>query len=125
MKALQAVLAVASLSLLVSGCAAGTARPNSSATNLPPPPTAFNPRGLEAVLNKRDDELVALFGAPRLDVIEGQARKMQFANESCALDIFLYPPQNNARADRRSNYVEARDRSGNVVDSASCIAALR
>ena len=35
--------------------------------------------------------LVRYFGQPRLDVAEGDMRKLQFAGEACVLDVFLYP----------------------------------
>lgn len=111
--------------LMLGGCAANGAAPSANAPVLAPPPGSFDARGLEAILNKRDDQLVALFGVPRLDVIEGQARKLQFANDRCALDIFLYPPEGRNGGERRSNYAEARDRQGNAVDTRSCVAALR
>lgn len=113
---------------MTSGCAATStgAGASSTASTLPPPPsTAFDTRGLENILNKRDDELVALFGVPRLDIIEGQARKLQFTNERCVLDIYLYPPQNNAGTERLSNYAEARDRDGNAADPRACMNDLR
>ena len=123
---IKPVLALAILAAMASGCTATSAGPTSTASSLPPPSSAsFDTRGLETILNKRDDELVALFGVPRLDIIEGQARKLQFANDRCALDIYLYPPQNNAGAERRSNYAEARDRDGNNADPRACITLLR
>lgn len=127
---MRPVLALAMLSIMASGCTATNAEagPRNTASTLPPPPPSsgtFDTRGLETILNKRDDELVALFGVPRLDIIEGQARKLQFTNERCALDIYLYPPQNNAGSERRSNYAEARDRDGNAADPRACINDLR
>jgi len=124
----QTLLPAVGLSLLISACTAGAASSAGvgNAGRLPTPAQAgFDPRGLEAVLNKRDDQLVALFGVPRLDVIEDRARKLQFANNSCVLDVFLYPSGRDNAQDRRSNYVEARDRQGNDVEVKSCIAALR
>lgn len=124
---LSPALLAAALSLLASGCAATPAPPARTSTALPPPVAAklaVTP-GSEAVLGKRDDELVALLGVPRLDVIEGQARKLQFTNDRCVLDVFLFPPKQGRSGDRLSTYVEARDRQGNTADTKSCIAALR
>ncbi|MEM1132434.1 MAG: hypothetical protein AAGH53_05825 [Pseudomonadota bacterium] len=108
----------------LAGCAAAPAASVSSTgapTNVAPPP--LDTRGLKAVLNRSDDELVALFGAPRLDVVEGAARKLQFSGKNCVLDVYLYPPENGG--ERKSTYVDARDRQGGAADRASCANALR
>jgi hypothetical protein len=72
---------------------------------------------------QRADELERQFGPARLDVLEGDARKLQFSAAACVLDVYLYPrPGREAQA----TYVEARRASdGQEVDRAACIAALR
>ncbi|WOE75320.1 hypothetical protein [Alterisphingorhabdus coralli] len=108
------------LALTLAGCAAApVAAPVSTAPTTRP----MNPRGLSAILNRSDDQLVAMFGPPRLDVIEGAARKLQFTGESCVLDIYLYPPENGG--ERKSTYADARNLQGAAVDRAGCVRALR
>jgi hypothetical protein len=69
------------------------------------------------------ERLERLFGKPRLDVNEGDARKLQFSNGQCVLDAYLYPQgDNNAQV---VTYVDARRDDGMAVDRASCVAALR
>jgi hypothetical protein len=62
-------------------------------------------------------------GPPRLDVHEGDMRKLQFAGPPCVLDVFLYPLRPGAEPVATS--VDARRESdGRDVDSAACVAAL-
>ena len=80
--------------------------------------------GLEGVIGATPGDLVREFGPARLDVWEGDARKLQFTGQPCVLDIYLYPlaPGREPQA----TYVEARRASdGQEVDRAACIAALR
>lgn len=80
--------------------------------------------GLENVIGKNETALANMFGAPRLTVKEGDARKLQFTGEACVLDIYLYPLQ--PRAEPSATHVDARRASdGQDVDRAACVAALR
>ncbi|HEX5644258.1 MAG TPA: hypothetical protein VFX62_01950 [Erythrobacter sp.] len=96
----------------------------------PAPPTAsfiapqvMRVPGLENVIGVSAAQLERRFGKPRLDVIEGDARKLQFSGEPCVLDVFLYPLQPGAAP--VATHVEARRASdGREVDRASCARAL-
>lgn len=91
-----------------------------------PPPAAriLTLPGLEGVIGAGANELIRQFGNPRLDVSEGDARKLQYAGGACVLDIFLYPAQPGREP--LATYVEARRASdGQEVDRAACVAALR
>ncbi len=80
--------------------------------------------GLEGIIGATTGELVRQFGAARLDVWEGDARKLQFSGTACVLDIFLYPSA--VGREPQATYVDARRASdGKDVDRAPCIAALR
>lgn len=80
--------------------------------------------GLEGVIGADASALIDQFGKPRLDVHEGDARKLQFSGAPCVLDIYLYPPDKGGEP--RATYVDARRSSdGRDVDRAACIAALR
>jgi hypothetical protein len=98
----------------------------------PPAPSAAGARvpqiqrlpGLEEVIEHDAASLVRRFGDPRLDVREGDMRKLQFAGGPCVLDVFLYPLR--AGAEPVATYVEARRTSdGQEVDRAACVASLR
>jgi hypothetical protein len=80
--------------------------------------------GLEDVIEHDAASLVRRFGEARLDVREGDGRKLQFAGEPCVLDVFLYPLREGQEP--VATYVEARRASdGQEVDRAACVAALR
>jgi len=90
----------------------------------PPPARIYSAPGLEGVIGMTGAELARQFGPPRLDIIEGDARKLQFAGGPCVLDVYLYPPK--AGGDPRSTYVEARRATdAQEVDRAACVVALR
>lgn len=88
------------------------------------PPHALAAPGLEGVIGSNQAELARQFGAARLEVWEGDARKLQFVGTACVLDVFLYPSA--AGREPQASYVDARRASdGKDVDRAACIAALR
>ena len=64
-----------------------------------------------------------MFGTPRLDVREFDARKLQFVGNACVLDVFLYPE--GAGGAQIATYVDARRKDGQSVDRAACVDALR
>ena len=133
--------------LLLSSLAACTAVPTPGQPDTPPPPrpqvTGVPPTrpvtppsagfrapeihrapGLESVIEHDAASLARTFGQPRLDVREGDMRKLQFAGQSCVLDVFLYPLRPGAEP--VATYTEARRASdGQEVDRAACVAALR
>lgn len=90
----------------------------------PPPPRVQVAPGLEGVIGANRESLIGQFGQPRLDVWEGDARKLQFTGTPCVLDVYLYPPAQNREPE--ATFVDARRASdGQDVDRAACIAALR
>jgi hypothetical protein len=90
---------------------------------LPPPLVQALP-GLEAVIGSTAADLNRQFGAARLDVREGDARKLQYMGTACVLDVYLYPAV--AGKEPQATYVDARRPSdGKDVDRVACIASLR
>ena len=90
---------------------------------LAPPPVQALP-GVAGVIGATGAELTRQFGTPRLDVLEGDARKLQYSGSACVLDIYLYPPKK--RGDPQATHVDARRGSdGQDVDRAACVEALR
>ena len=80
--------------------------------------------GLEGVIGQSGDALVRAFGAPRLDVKEGDTRKLQFSGAPCVLDVYLYPLSPGGAP--TATHVEARRASdGQQVDRAACAKALK
>lgn len=87
------------------------------------PPEVLRAPGLESVIRRDAPSLIRQFGEPRLDVHEGDARKLQFAGRACVLDVFLYPLREGGEP--VATWVEARRASdGQEVDRASCAEAL-
>ncbi|QFT76428.1 hypothetical protein FIU90_02615 [Erythrobacter sp. THAF29] len=79
--------------------------------------------GLDGVLGQRATALLSRFGAARIDLKEGDARKLQFAGEKCVLDVFLYPLE--AGAEPVATHVEARERQGGGATSKTrCLAEI-
>ena len=79
--------------------------------------------GLEGVIGATSADLVRQFGTARLDVWEGDARKLQFSGTACVLDIYLYPAARDLEP--QATYLDARRSDGRDVDRAACVAALR
>jgi hypothetical protein len=79
-------------------------------------------RGVEGVIDATAGQLVQKFGQPRIDLAEGDARKLQFAGQACLLDVYLYTLEGGG--EQRATWVDARNSAGESVDPAACIAAL-
>lgn len=122
---------IAVLALLLGGCASGSsgggkpapARPFATSTsrgNVVVVPQVMAAKGLEGVIGLPADALTRRFGEPRIDLIEGDARKLQFAGSACVVDIYLYPVA--ATAEPTATHVEARLRQGGAAaDPGACI----
>lgn len=83
-------------------------------------PEVMAPAGLGGVIGSSADALTRRFGPPRIDLAEGDARKLQFAGSACVLDIYLYPV--SAAAAPTATHVEARLRQGGApADPGACI----
>lgn len=138
---------VAALIIALAGCVSGpttppqtqprpVARPGQPApsptghVDIPAPsstgfiaPQVMRLPGLENVIGRDAAQLQHQFGRARLDIAEGDARKLQFSGEACVLDIWLYPLRPGAPP--VATHVEARRASdGRDVDRARCVDAL-
>ena len=116
----------AMLAGLLAACAGGGAPAPASRTAAGPRstvvvvPQVMAPAGLGGVIGSRADALTRRFGEPRIDLAEGDARKLQFAGSSCVLDVFLYPVA--AGTEPTATHVAARLRQGGTaVDAGACI----
>lgn len=123
----SAALSLAALALLLGGCAgsskpaparpAASAQPRSTVVRVP---DVMAPKGLEGVIGASAEALLKRLGTPRIDLVEGDARKLQFAGAECVLDIFIYPV--SAVAQPTATHVEARLRQGGApADPGACI----
>ena len=107
------------LAVLLAGCVSPAAEAPPPAA--PPPPTYSNV-GLESVIGSTARALVAQFGRPDLELIEGNARKLQFLGPACVLDAYLYPPRGGGEP--VVTHIDARLPDGRDMDRSSCVAAL-
>ena len=134
--------ALASVTAMLGGCAAV---PRTAPPGAPPPrpvlqvppqdpaapitggfraPAIQNLAGLDWLYRRDIRSLAGVLGNPRLDVVEGDTRKLQFAGEPCVLDVYLYPLAPNGEP--VATHVEARRASdGEEVDRRACAEALR
>jgi len=130
LRSLIALLAVSALSAC-GGNVASTPAPAPQKVPVrvpvrrPPPPAAVQSiPGLEGVIGATAADLTRQFGQPRLEVFEGDARKLQFSGSACVLDIYLYPAAQGREP--QASFVEARRASdGQEVDRVACVGALR
>jgi hypothetical protein len=130
--ALPVLLALSACGEDATPVASVSTRPQNHAPTHSPPPRRLPPPsarvlalpGLEGVIGVHADDLSRLFGPPRLDIQEGDARKLQFVGTSCVLDVYLYPPK--AGGAPQSTYIDARRAAdAREVDRAACVTALR
>ena len=83
-------------------------------------PEVMAPKGLGGVIGSPAAALTSRFGKPRIDLVEGDAEKLQFAGKTCVLDIYLYPVR--AGAQPTATHVDARIRQGGApTDPGACI----
>ncbi len=116
---------IASLALLLGGCA-GSAIPRPAPSPGGPPATTIPaPRPVQnnSLIGHPANAALGLFGKPRLDVTEGGGRKLQFGGSACILDIYYYAPRQGA--DPLATHVDARTPDGRDANIPSCIDALR
>jgi hypothetical protein len=91
-----------------------------------PAPVVFNPvaRPPSGVLiGLTASELGQRFGQPTFQVREGSGTKLQWSENGCVLDAYLYPPETGRGADRVV-HVDARNASGVDMNIDSCLALL-
>ena len=117
--------AIAALALPLAACA-GPAIPR--ATPPPPaaaapPPAVIRPVQHNSLIGGGVDAIGRMFGKPRLDVVEGPARKLQYAGSACIIDIYFYSTR--AGAEPVATHVDARTPDGRNADVDSCAATLR
>ena len=107
--------------LFVAACAP---RPAATPTPQPVAPVSTSPAQHDhrTVNGMTAGELIQHFGRPRLQIIEGDGTKLQFAGPNCLLDVYLYPSSGGGAP--RATLVEARNSQGNDVSAQSCAAAI-
>ena len=90
----------------------------------PPPATAAQvarPSGV--LIGLTASELGSRFGQPTFQVREGVGTKLQWSENGCVLDAYLYPPESGRGADRVT-HVDSRSPSGADLDLNTCLGLL-
>ena len=118
--------------MLIAGCTSG---PSSGAAPTVGAPAAtpeiadvrtrLIPRdpGMAGIIGEPAASLTQRFGMARIDLAEGDARKLQYVSGTCVLDIYLYPLA--ANADPVATHVETRARdNGSATDREQFIAEV-
>ena len=86
-------------------------------------PQVLEGPGLNGIIRQDARTVSQRFGVPRLDVVEGDMRKLQFTGTACVLDVFFYPLSQGSEP--VATWIEARRASdGAAVDRLACIQAL-
>nr|WP_298931862.1 hypothetical protein [uncultured Erythrobacter sp.] len=126
-------LAIITMAAAVSACSAGSgatyAPSSASARPAPPradtfkPPSIDRAAGVDGIIGTGAPSLLRRLGNARIDLTEGDSRKLQFAGASCVLDIYLYPLQ--AGAEPVATHIEARLRQGGAAaDKSQCLSEV-
>lgn len=128
------------IALGLAGCSGGTYVRSAPAAQAPTQPAQTGPAqtgpmtpfrspqvmrgaGIDSVIGVGAGDLTDRFGEARIDLSEGDARKLQFTSDACVLDIFLYPLEANAAP--VATHIEVRARNGGgEADRANCIAEV-
>lgn len=69
-------------------------------------------------------EVIQLLGKPRLQIVEGDGTKLQFAGPNCVLDVYFYPPAGGSGAARATHF-EARNFQGGQYSAQSCVVSIQ
>lgn len=112
------------LILMLAACGGESAQPV-AAISQPEARLPHRARGgaFGGVIGADADALIRQFGPPRLDIHDGDARKLQWSGTACILDAYLYPGAHGEHA--TATFIDARRGDGRDVDREACIAALR
>lgn len=111
------LLIVIIAALLIAACA----RAPRAVEPGPAPVTPDRPSGV--LIGLTASELGQRFGQPSFQVREGPGTKLQWSENGCVLDAFLYPPE-SGRGVERVLHADARAPSGAGMAIETCLALL-
>lgn len=106
-----------SAALLIAGCA----RAPRAVEPSPGPVGPSQPSGV--LIGLTASELGARFGRPGFQVREGVGTKLQWSENGCVLDAYLYPPP-SGQGVARVAHVDSRAPSGTDMAVDACLALL-
>jgi len=108
--------------LFVAACAPRPAVMPAPVATAPGPSSVSQPEH-RSINGMTAHELVQLYGRPKLQIVEGEGTKLQFAGANCVLDVYLYPPPSGGAP--RATLIEARNGQGNDVSAQACAASIQ
>lgn len=108
------ILLPAAIVLFLAACA----RAPQPAVPTPSVPALARPSGV--LIGLTASELGARFGQPRFQVREGPGVKLQWSENGCVLDAYLYPPD-GGRGVERVAHVDTRRPSGDDLPQDTCL----
>ena len=112
---MRRLILLAALSLLAACARAPRPAPG------PVVPPVPRPSGL--LIGLTAAELGQRFGQPGFQVREGAGTKLQWLENGCVLDAYLYPPE-SGRGAERVTHVDTRSRSGADLPLETCLSML-
>jgi hypothetical protein len=89
----------------------------------PAPTPVTSGKATGVLIGLSASELGQRFGQPGFQVRDGAGTKLQWSENGCVLDAYLYPPA-NGQGVARVTHVDARRPSGADLDLNSCLALL-
>ena len=107
------------LLLFLAACAPRVAQQPAPTTT----PTVAERPSSGVLIGLTASELGTRFGAPGFQVREGAGTKLQWSENGCVLDAYLYPPP-NGQGVPRVMHVDARNPSGVDLNIDSCLALM-
>jgi hypothetical protein len=115
---LMRILVTASAMLLLAACAPRVAAPVEPAST---PATPVRPTG--GLFGVTANDLIARFGQPSFQVREGSGTKLQWSQNGCVLDAYLYPPP-DGQGVARVAHIDTRRQSGDTVPLVTCLGLM-
>jgi len=119
---MRTILSITLIAMLAA-CGEATIHPVAAVSKPEPHRLVPHDPVLGGVIGADAEALIRQFGEPRLDVRDGDARKLQWSGTACILDAYLYPGEHGGHA--TATFVDARRGDGRDVDRIACINALR
>ncbi len=103
--------------LILAGCAPRVAPVPVSTPSVARP-------GTGTMIGLTANDLISRFGQPTFQVKEGPGTKLQWSQNGCVLDAYLYPPESGHAGDRVT-HVDSRQPSGADININACLDLMR
>ena len=112
---------IIALSLMLSLAACMARQPEAPVAS--PSPVRPQPMEQHSLSGLTAQDLVGMFGAPTLQIREGNSLKVQFRGRRCVLDAYLYPSGGSGAL--KVTHVDTRSPTGSDYEEVACALSLR